>query len=227
MKIKFLSVLAILIISMLGCTACNVVKDKTYDATSNDYFEFVERDDGTFAISVKDGAELPEKIKLPAEYQGVAVVEISARAFKNQTVLTSVTIPVGYSIIGVEAFAFCENLEILNVGQQGGGVARDITVRASAFQGCSKLINVTLGMNVTEIDSYAFYETGVTSINARGLKRVGEKAFGNCSILKSFYVCATLTDIHDNAFKGSDNVTFSVAESNSVYTVVEGELIKR
>lgn len=227
MKLKFLSILAVLIIATFSLTACNVVQSKEYQATGEEYFEFVEReDDGLYAITVKEGVTLPEKIKLPVEHDGVEVVEILARAFKNNAEIKQVIVPVGYSIIGAEAFAYCKNLSTVTVGQHGGGESRDLTVRASAFQGCTALSSLTLGATVKVIDAYAFYETAVSALNFAKVTAIGANAFGSCAHLKSFYVPASLISIDDNAFKGS-TVQFTVAESNPVYDSENGNLIKK
>ena len=159
MKKISLSIFLILIISMLSLISCNVVKSKEYTATDSEHFEFISRGDNTYALDVKDGATLPAKIQLPTEYNGKPVVEIVASAFKNNTAITEVIIPVGYEIIGAEAFAYCSKLSVLNIGQFGGTSTRKTTVRASAFKGCSSLVSVTLGDCVETVDSYAFYQT--------------------------------------------------------------------
>ena len=227
MKRRFLSLFLILIISMLGLVSCNVIKDKVYDATGAEYFEFVLREDGNYALTAKSGATLPEKVKFPAEYNGKPVVEIKARAFKNNNEIKEVIIPVGYEIIGVEAFAYCTKLSSLTIGQQGGTTTRKTTIRASAFQGCSALATVTLGECVEVIDSYAFYETMITALNSRGLTKVGYRSFGNCTSLKTFYIPASLENVDESAFEGSNNVSFTVSDSNKVYGVRDGELVRK
>ena len=227
MKGRFLSILLILVISVFGLTACNVIKDKTYEATVSECFEFTQREDGNYAISAKAGAEIPAKIKLPTEYNGSAVVEVKAEGFKNITTLTEVIIPVGYEIIGSEAFAFCTKLGTLNIGQFGGTSSVKTTIRNSAFKGCSLLTTVTLGDKVSVIDSYAFYETMITGLNCRGLTKIGACSFGNCSSLKSFYVPASLVDIHEDAFKGSEKVVFTVSDSNKKYGVADGKIVTK
>lgn len=227
MKKRVLSIFFILIISMLGLVSCDIVKGKDYVATGNEYFEFIEREGDTYALDVKDGVTLPEKVKLPSEYNGKPVVEIVANAFKNNATIKEVIIPVGYEIIGIEAFAYCAKLSSVNVGQYGVGDAKGLTIRASAFKGCSNLTSVTLGECVENIDAYAFYETGVIEINNRGLKKVGYCAFGNCSSLKRFYVPATLVQIDEGAFNGSKGVSFEVSSSNPVYVGEDGKLVTK
>lgn len=212
---------------MLGLVACDSLKNKEYVATGSEYFEFIEREGDTYALAVKEGVTLPEKLRLPSEYDGKPVVEIVANAFKNNTTITEVVIPAGYEIIGIEAFAYCTKLKVVNIGQYGGNTTRALTIRTAAFKGCSTLIDLTLGECVEVVDSYAFYETMVTGVNSRGLKEIGYNSFGNCASLKSFYVPATLVQIDGDAFAGSDSVTFSVSASNPVYSQEDGALVRK
>ena len=227
MKRRFLSIFLILIISMFGMTSCNVIKDKVYEATGSEYFDFIEREDGNYSLTAKAGATLPEKIKFPSEYNGKPVVEIEASAFKNNTTITEVIIPTGYESIGAEAFAYCTNLSVVNIGQYGGVSSRKTTIKTSAFEGCSVLATVTLGDCVEVVRSYAFYKTMITSLSSRGLVQIGYCSFGDCASLKSFYVPASLIDIDEGAFEGSNNVKFSVSDSNSVYKVEDGKLVRK
>ena len=228
MKKRALSIFIILIISMLSLVSCNVVKDKVYEATGLECYEFKVREDGqTYSLSVKAGATIPEKVKLPTEYNGKPVVEVERGAFKDNETITEVIIPVGYEVIGIEAFAYCKKLSVLNIGQYGGTSDRKTTIKNSAFVGCSVLSTVTLGECVEVINSNAFKDTMVTSVNARGLKSIGKCSFGDCASLKSFYIPATLEYIDEEAFKGSNNVVFTVAESNKVYTAKDGKLARK
>lgn len=226
MKARLLSVLLILVTAIVSLSACNVVKDKTYEATGSEYFEFTQREDGNYKLSVKADAELPETVKLPVEFNGKAVVEIVANAFRGNTVIKDVIIPAGYEIIGAEAFALCTKLSSVTIGQQGTSNVKT-TIRRSAFKGCSALTTVTLGECVTVIDAYAFAETMIIGLNARGLTKVGAYAFSKCTALKNFYVPANLDEIDETAFSGSPDVVFTVSSSNDVYTVEDGELIKK
>ena len=61
---------------------------------------------------------------------------------------------------------------------------------------------MTLGPHVTEIGSYAFYGTGLRSIEIEGnITSIGLSAFENCSDLQSFKFPGSLTSIGNKAFK--------------------------
>ena len=226
MRKNILASLMAVVLCLFAFTACDIgLKDKTYNATDSSYFEFTEIESG-YAISVKEGATLPEKIKLPIVYEGKEVVEISAEAFKG-TDIKGVIIPEGYSIIGKEAFSGCENLESVTIATQIGGTKKDLTVRYSAFKGCSKLATVEFGDCVKVIDAYAFSDTMITKAIFKKVEKIGKKAFENCTTLSKVYIPATLTDIADDAFDGCLNVKYECSVSNTVYEVVDNKIVKK
>lgn len=227
MKKRILAILSILIIAMLTFASCNVVKDKTYDATSSDYFNFAERDDGTYEISLKDGAKLPAKVYLPVAYNGVDVTAVADAGFKSNSQITELTIPVGYEVIGEDAFAYCENLKTVKIATLGTGVERRLVVKYGAFRGCSNIIDLKVGSSVKVIEGYAFYETKISSISLTKVEKLGVCAFGLCTSLKNVFIPATLTDIHERAFENSNLVTFAVADGNAVYKAVDGKLERK
>lgn len=224
---KVLSVIAILIISTLCFAGCNFVKDKeASSATSNEYFDFAEVEGG-YSISVKEGVTLPETVQLPSTYNEKDVVAVAKNAFKNNTTVTKVVIPEGYKTIGSEAFAFCTALKTLEIGSISGTTAKGTVIGMSAFKGCTSLYDVKLGKDVKEIGAYAFYETKITSVvTLKNVEKIGACAFAKCSSLSRFYVPASLVDIAEDAFEGSTNVKFEIAESNTAYDVVNNELVK-
>ena len=227
MKTRFLSVLAILIISVLTFASCNIVKDKTYDATNVDCFNFAERDDGTYEISLKEGAELPAKVQLPVSHNGVEVTAVADAGFKGNAVITELTVPVGYELIGEEAFAFCPNLKAVKIATLGNGTERKLSVRYGAFRECTSLIDLKIGSLVKVIEGYAFYEAKISSLSLTKVESLGVCSFGLCSSLKNVFVPATLVDIHERAFEYSENATFAVADGNAVYKAVDGKLERK
>lgn len=227
MKKRILAILSILIIAMLTFASCNIVKDKTYGATSSDYFNFVEREDGTYEISLKDGAKLPAKVYLPITYNGVDVTAIADAGFKSNSQITEVTIPIGYEIVGEEAFAYCENLKTVKIANLGMGKEKNLTVGYEAFKSCKSLHTLTLGRCVKVISGYAFYETNLSRIDLARVEKIGVCSFGFCASLTNVVVPATLVDIHERAFEYSEKVTFAVADGNTVYKAVDGKLERK
>ena len=224
---KILSVIAILIISTLCFTSCNLVKDKAQSpATSDEYFTFVEVDGG-YAISAKDGMTLPATVQLPATYNEQDVVAVAKGGFKNNTEITKVVIPEGYKTIGNEAFAFCTALKTVEIGSIQGTTAKGAVIGMCTFKGCTALSDVKLGKDIKEIGAYAFYESKISSMQTlKNVEKIGSQAFGKCTSLSKFYIPASLVDIAEYAFAGANNVRFEIADSNTAYDVVDNEIVK-
>ena len=160
------------------------------------------------------------------------LTQIGNRAFEKCSALATVTLPdtvktigencfyncafgsintAGVEVIGEGAFYKCANVTSFNL-------PNIVTIGASAFGGCDKLTEMTIGnklesceANLNEltkisIDSpiqdkmfqWAKKLTGVTL--GEGVTSIGEMAFGYCSELKNITLPATLTEIGDQAF---------------------------
>ena len=120
----------------------------------------------------KDVRNEIEKVKIEA-----GVKSVGAYAFRNSTVLTSVTLPAGVQTIGEAAFNDCAALTSVTLPE---GLT---TIGKYAFSGCSALTSITLPGSVTAI---------------------GEQALGNCTALTDITVgWATPLDIQANVFHPS------------------------
>ena len=114
---KIIWVAVALMLVVFAFTACDIgLKDKTYNATDSSYFEFTEVEGG-YAISVKDGATLPEKIKLPIVYEGKEVVEISGGAISGCSNLEKVIFEDDshLELVGAYSFSNCKKLKSINL----------------------------------------------------------------------------------------------------------------
>jgi hypothetical protein len=76
------------------------------------------------------------------------------------------------------------------------------------FQGCSNLINVTLGDGITQIDEYAFYLckslSNITIPN--GVTSIARYAFANCTALTNITIPSSVTTIGANTFSSCSNL---------------------
>ena len=126
------------------------------DAQADAYLDFTQLDDGTYMISVKSGAELPEEFGIPATHEGKTVTKIADRAFYNHAEIKSVTVPEG----------------VVNIGRM-------------AFSGCTSLVNVELPQGLTTIASGAFKKCAFSEfIVPQSVTFIGSAAFGGCDSLQ-------------------------------------------
>ena len=106
---------------------------------------------------------------------------IGARAFRNLTKLSEVTIPSSVKSIDKQAFKYCENLK-----------------------------TITIPSSVETIGYEAFYESGLETIElAEGLKEIGFQAF-MCSNLKAVDLPDTVEKLGNNAFRGCFMTEFTI-----------------
>jgi len=146
--------------------------------------------------------------------------EIPAEAFKNNTLLTSVTLGSGVTSIGASAFSGCTNLTSIDLSSVE-------TIKDYAFSGCSGLTGeLTLPESVTSIGASAFSGCSGLSIVTLDLTKVqiGRLAFPGISIRKLI-----IDDINDyvnsygTALEGilglAINIYFSTDLENPVTSV--------
>ena len=99
---------------------------------------------------------------------------IMANAFSGCTVLTSVDL-IGTTSLYQGAFSGCTELTAVTLGENLSYIPD------YAFDGCSKL--TTANINVPYIGSYAFRNTGFTSLDLRNVSAFSEGAFAGCENL--------------------------------------------
>lgn len=146
-------------------------------------------ENGTVTLEQYTGTATSLTLPYHPNYPNATYI-IGASAFKNNTTLTSVTIPAKYK-----------------------------TINNRAFYGCTKLTSLTLNEGLETISSYSFYNTGITSLTLpKSLKVIYSYGFMNCSKLTSVSWNGTvnsytsgdefaLTGIYASAFKNCTSLT--------------------
>ena len=152
------------------------------------------------------------------------VVEIGESAFSGATLLSEVTGANGVTDIASSAFASCVYLEsidldaIKNIGSGAfascgtlsaiGALDNLAYVGSNAFNGCYSLkIDIHTKESFTEVASYAFANSGITSFTADdGLTKVDSNAFENCTSLSTVDLPSTVSEIGSYAFYYCSNL---------------------
>ena len=122
----------------------------------------------------KASVRIPDTVKI----NGITckVTGISANAFKNNTVLKTVTIGKNVTVIGTDVFWGCRKLNKVS----GGNNIMKIVDRA--FANCVSLSSITISETVSRIGKQAFYNcknlrTVIIKTGVLSNKTIGEKAF--------------------------------------------------
>ena len=134
---------------------------------------------------------------------GEEAVTILGEAFKSNTAITSVTIPEGYTSIGISALSGCSGLTTVTIPSTLQ------TVGATAFDGCTKLTTV----NFTE--------------NQSGTLKFMNKVFNGCTALESITLPVQTTSVYDNGniFTGCTALkNIAVSSGNAKYITDNGSL---
>ena len=197
-------------------------------------FEYQLLPDGTYAVTGLTDKNF-DKIEIPATYDGKAVTQIAANAFKatgglieviipdsvtsigegafNECVaLSRIVIPDSVSIIGKDAFRFCINLTEIELPKSVESIG------SGAFNSCAKLVSIDIPNKVTVINSDTFHACGsLTSVTIHNnVTRISSQAFMGCSSLKNITIPQNVTNIGYDAFKNCtqlEAVTFANTEA--------------
>ena len=119
---------------------------------------------------------------------GDKVTAINPRLFYDADKLASVTIGSGVTEIGVAAFWDAGDDEsVAEIIVKLGENVR--TIGASAFEGCDKLMSITLPEKIDTIFDSAFQTTGLTDITIpASVDSIGNRAFADCKSLASIRI---------------------------------------
>lgn len=166
--------------------------------------EFVTITETTCKL-VSPGTLSAFEIVIPETYNGRTVVAIGDRAFYANQMINKIVIPRTVLSIGQNAFSGCLNLHTV--------VAKDSQITeigAKAFEGCTRLTNLSLPATLEIIDMRAFYNCkldcefeelfDVEDINSLVLHSIGENAFRLSGLKDNCTLPPSLIDVGIGAF---------------------------
>ena len=128
--------------------------------------------------------------------------------------LTSIIIPDSVTSIDDSAFAYCDSLSSVTIGN---GVT---SIGYGAFRDCRSLTSITIPYSVTSIGKYAFNGcSGLNIVNlGSGVTSIDDGTFEYCDSLTSITIPNSVTSIGKYAFEGCDNLT-SIVIPDSVTSI--------
>lgn len=156
------------------------------------------RDDANLVIAKYKGGK--DTVLVPAEFEGVPVVEIGEKAFSGNKTMKSVTIPEGFTVIAKDAFDGCVGLTSITIPASVIRIGEDVDKAEDAFDGCTSLTGIT----VAEANGVYTAEDGVLfNKDKTTLLLCPEGKSGSYTIPPSvtsivycaFETCAKLTDV--------------------------------
>lgn len=178
---------------------------------------------------VGDGSD----VKIPSYVNGIPVVEIYDKAFRNCFLVTSVKIPDTVTKIGVEAFSFCSKLVSVNIPDSVKEIGDDAfigcdslieisipssveTFGKSIFEGLDSLKKVTLGNGIKSISDHMFSKCPLleTLIIPDSVNSIGNYAFFECKSLSSVTIPQNVSYIGNHAFNNCDGITSIIVPDN-------------
>lgn len=176
------------------------------DPTSVSMLNFVELDDGTYSVSIKDEFRtVAENIVIPSVYNGAMVTSITEKGFMQCTNLKTVFIPGTVKSIGEEAFNSCSALYNVVLSE---GIER---LETGAFRLCHSLIAINLPNSLIEIGNACFYECYALKeiIIPPNVQKIGPAAFGACRELTNLNIPESVTYI---GFRSIDRTNITAVD---------------
>ena len=156
---------------------------------------------------------LPEKLETIGNYAfyqsgvksltgGAALRTIGYFAFAECASLRSIALEPSLTVLTNQAFKNCTALERIEPIE---GLEK---IDSEVFAGCSSLGEVFFPDSLREIESYAFYQSGVQSITGgSGLSYIGQSAFESCTNLHTIALNDGITSFDSCVFRNCTALT--------------------
>ena len=159
--------------------------------------------DNTYSVSRGEFNTTIDNTELiiPSRYRDLPVSTIEAEAFKQMTNLTKVTI-------------YADPVTDKNLLT---------TIGDDAFNGCTRLDEITVSTNLESIGARAFKDCNISSFALPGgLKYIDNYAFSGCSNLTEISIPSTIIELGEYVFDGCRGLT-SVEIKNGLTKITTGQ----
>lgn len=177
-------------------------------AATEDGFYYDTNGVSTITITGYEGSA--SELVIPDTIDGYTVTKIGERVFRNNTNLSTVTLPSSLASIGDSAFYKCTNLKSIVIPDAVTSIGTE------AFYGCSSLASVELPSNLVTLSYLAFGDcVALSSITIpKSLTTYSNPAspgpFSGCTHLYTATVAEGATTVCDSLFWGSAVETVSL-----------------
>lgn len=179
---------------------------------------FITRHSGTVYVIVTGYTGNSANVVVPKTYRGIPVECISASAFRNQTQISSISLPDSLTSIESNAFAGCTGLTSIVIPD------KVTSVDSTAFSGCTNISTVSMPAsirnhipnvknatitsgNVIQASAFENCTTLLSVTLPNSLVSIGNKAFYGCTNLNSFIMPSNVTSIGVNAFYNCTSIS--------------------
>lgn len=169
------------------------------------------------------------EVYVPRIVGNTMVTALGDHCFMNNSTITRVITSSPLWTVGEYAFIDCTALSYFECNYALN------SIESGAFSGTTALKTINLQDSVvTEISPYTFLNSGIEEVSLPDTcTKIGNYAFGQCSLLTKITIPSSVTEIHDDAFKGTNNVviycyTDSYAHQYAVskgmsYVLIDGQ----
>lgn len=203
MKKIALFVCTVLCVNVLMAQVQFMVGDLTYSVINSNEVEVVNCVDTIDAVNIPATVTYNETTYTVTKITGrVNSVGCYIPAFYLKSRLAKVSIPETVTMIGEEAFCFCEALELIDIPNSV------VNLGERAFYRCTSLRDVNIGSGLTYISKQCFqFCQNLTQINLGGnIAEIRDYAFQSCYSLLSITFPESLTSLGGMVFTPCDSL---------------------
>lgn len=199
----------------------NEFKTTLYESSPISWFNTSVSSDGIVSVSAKENVTYPEYLRLPEkDASGRTITKISSNLVNGNASIRNVYIPSTYTSMDNSAFAYSS---LLTVDMSDSNIA---VIESHAFNQ-SGLVSINLPKVLLEIKDYAFYGTKLRSLEIpEGCTTMGKFITFQCNSLIYFSIPSSLVNfVLDSIGYTPALTTIRVSENNTALRLVNNSML--